>query len=155
MKKIWVIVLFAVVSLSGCSGISDIDIREINLKEVKILSTSSVEIEFECVVHNPTNRRIIIEDGDGVIKKSDVVFARIHLVKADTVAANTLSSNKVLLKGSLEDPLSLLSMGGMNIRSWDMTEFKADLRSTVRREGRTKHVFKRKNISLESLLERL
>ena len=154
MKRIWIIVILAVASLSGCSGISDIDIREIVLKDVKFLNTTSVDVEFECVVHNPTARRIIIEDANGVLKKSDVVFARIHLIKADTVAANALSSNKVLLKVNVEDPLSLLSMG-MNARSWDMSEFKADIRSAIRREGRAKHVFKRKNIPLESLLERI
>ena len=154
MKKIGLIVLCAVISLSGCSGVGDIDIREVKLKNARMVNTTSADLEFECVVHNPTNRRIIIEDANGVLKKRDVVFARIHLVKADTVAANGLSSNTALLKVNIEDPLSLLSMG-LNISSWDTSEFKADLRSTIRREGRAKHVFKRKNIPLESLLERL
>jgi len=154
MKKIWIAILLATLLLSGCSGVSEIDIREVNLVNAKFVNTSSVDLEFECIVHNPTNRRIIVEDANGVLKKSDVVFARVHMVKADTIASNGLSSNKILLKVSVEDPLSLLSMG-MNFRSWDMSEFKGDIRSTVRREGRAKHVFKRKNIPLDSLLERL
>jgi len=154
MKKIWATVFLITLLLSGCSGVGDIGIKEVALKDVRLLNTTSADVEFECVVHNPTNRRIILEDANGVLKKSDVVFARIHLVKADTIAANALSSNKVRLKVNLEDPLSLLSMG-MNISSWNMSEFKADLRSTIRREGRAKHVLKRKNIPLESLLDKI
>ena len=154
MKKVWTIALLATLLLSGCSGISEIDIREVKLVNAKFVNTSSADLEFLCVVHNPTNRRIIIEDANGVLKKGDIVFARIYMVKADTIASNGLSSNKVLLNVSVEDPLSLLSMG-MNFRSWDMSEFKGDVRSTIRREGRAKHVFKRKNIPLEGFLERL
>ena len=154
MKKICFFALLAIILLSGCSGLSDIDVREVNLVDAKFSNTTSADLVFECVVNNPTNRRIIIEDAIGVLRKSDIVFANIRLVGADTVAANALSTNKLMLKVSLEDPLSILSMG-LNISTWNMSEFKADLRSTIRREGRAKHVFRRKNIPIESLLERI
>jgi len=154
MKKICFFALLAIILLSGCSGLSDIDVREVNLVDAKFSNTTSADLVFECVVNNPTNRRIIVEDAIGVLRKSDIVFANIRLVGADTVAANALSTNKLMLKVSLEDPLSILSMG-LNISTWNMSEFKADLRSTIRREGRAKHVFRRKNIPIESLLERI
>ena len=154
MKKICFFALLTIILLPGCSGLSDIDVREVNLVDAKFSNTTSADLVFECVVNNPTNRRIIIEDAIGVLRKSDIVFANIRLVGADTVAANALSTNKLMLKVSLEDPLSILSMG-LNISTWNMSEFKADLRSTIRREGRAKHVFRRKNIPIESLLERI
>ena len=154
MKKIWILFMIAIVALSGCTGLGEVDIREVNLKNFKILNTTSANLEFECTVQNPTQRRIILEDINGVLKKGGVVFGRVEMVQADTVAANTLSVNGVMLKVNIEDPLSLLAMG-LNISSWNPEEFKVDVRSTIRREGRSKYTIKRKNIPLESLIEAL
>ena len=153
-RAIEVLILIVIISLSACSGISDIEIREVNHINTKLLNTTSVELEFECVINNPTSRRIIMEDAIGVLKKSNIVFARVNLLEVDTVAANAVSSNKIRLKVNIEDPLSLLSMG-MSVSSWNMSEFKVDVRSTIRREGRTKYVYKKKDIPLESLINKL
>ena len=151
MKKVSVLILIAIIALSSCAGLKEIDIREVNHVNTKLLNMTTVELEFECVVNNPANRRIIMEDAIGTLKKSDIVFARINLIEVDTVAANTVSSNKIRLKVNIEDPLSLLSMG-MDVSSWNISEFKADIRTTIRREGKAKHVFKRKNIPMERFM---
>ena len=151
MKKTVVLILVAIVALSSCAGLKEIDIREVNHVNTKLLSMTTVELEFECIINNPTNKRIIMEDANGTLKKSDIVFARTNLIEVDTVAANTVSSNKIRLRVNIEDPLSLLSMG-MNPSSWNMSEFKADIRATIRREGKAKHVFKRKNIPMERFM---
>ena len=140
--------------LSGCSGLSDIDIKEVHFRGYTFLNTSSANVEFECVVYNPTPKRIILENLEGIVKKEGINFGRVSLVESDTVAANGISNNRVVLKVEIQNTLSVLSMG-LNISSWKASEFKADLLVVVRREKGVKRVIKRKDVPLEDLIERL
>jgi len=154
MKRLLVLLAFLPLVLSSCSKLGEVEVRELELKSFQLLSTTSANIEVEYVIHNPTSKKLMLDNVNGFLKKGDVNFAQVTLIEADTVAAKRVSINRLVFKLDIQDPLSLLSMG-LNISKWHYSDFTVDARAVVKTSGGGRRVIKFKDMSMESLLKRL
>ncbi|MEA4867077.1 MAG: hypothetical protein EOM61_04455 [Bacteroidia bacterium] len=154
MKRLLVLLAFLPLVLSSCSKLGEVEVRELELKSFQLLSTTSANIEVEYVIHNPTSKKLMLDNVNGFLKKGDVNFAQVTLIEADTVAAKRVSINRLVFKLDIQDPLSLLSMG-LNISKWHYSDFTVDARAVVKTSGGGRRVIKFKDMSMENLLKRL
>lgn len=154
MKRLLVLLAFLPLVLSSCSKLGEMEVRELELKSFQLLSTTSANIEVEYVIHNPTSKKLILDNVNGFLKKGDVNFAQVTLIEADTVAAKRVSVNRLVFKLDIQDPLSLLSMG-LNISKWHYSDFTVDARAVVKTSDGGRRVIKIKNMSMENLINRL
>ena len=154
MKRLLVLLAFLPLVLSSCSKLGEMEVRELELKSFQLLSTTSANIEVEYVIHNPTSKKLILDNVNGFLKKGDVNFAQVTLIEADTVAAKRVSVNRLVFKLDIQDPLSLLSMG-LNISKWHYSDFTVDARAVVKTSDGGRRVIKFKNMSMENLINRL
>lgn len=154
MKRLLVLLAFLPLVLNSCSKLGEVEVRELELKSFQLLSTTSANIEVEYVIHNPTSKKLMLDNVNGFLKKGDVNFAQVTLIEADTVAAKRVSINRLVFKLDIQDPLSLLSMG-LNISKWHYSDFTVDARAVVKTSGGGRRVIKFKDMSMENLLKRL
>ena len=154
MKRLLVLLAFLPLVLSSCSKLGEVEVRELELKSFQLLSTTSANIEVEYVIHNPTSKKLMLDNVNGFLKKGDVNFAQVTLIEADTVAAKRVSINRLVFKLDIQDPLSLLSMG-LNISKWHYSDFTVDARAVVKTSGGGRRAIKFKDMSMENLLKRL
>lgn len=154
MKRLLVLLAFLPLVLSSCSKLVEVEVRELELKSFQLLSTTSANIEVEYVIHNPTSKKLMLDNVNGFLKKGDVNFAQVTLIEADTVAAKRVSINRLVFKLDIQDPLSLLSMG-LNISKWHYSDFTVDARAVVKTSGGGRRIIKFKDMSMENLLKRL
>ncbi len=154
MKRLLVLLAFLPLVLSSCSKLGEVEVRELELKSFQLLSTTSANIEVEYVIHNPTSKKLMLDNVNGFLKKGDVNFAQVTLIEADTVAAKRVSINRLVFKLDIQDPLSLLSMG-LNISKWHYSDFTVDARAVVKTSGGGRRIIKFKDMSMENLLKRL
>lgn len=154
MKRLLFLLAFLPFVLSSCSKLGEVEVRELELKSFQLLSTTSANIEVEYVIHNPTSKKLMLDNVNGFLKKGDVNFAQVTLIEADTVAAKRVSINRLVFKLDIQDPLSLLSMG-LNISKWHYSDFTVDARAVVKTSGGGRRVIKFKDMSMENLLKRL
>ena len=75
MKKFSLFIILVITLLSGCNNYRDIEILDVKLTDVKILSTSRAEVELEYVVRNGSSRDLTLTSTDGFLKKEGVNFA--------------------------------------------------------------------------------
>jgi len=154
MKRLLFLTLFPIVLFASCTNFSEVDIKNIKLHEFNLVNTFRANVTFEYLIDNPTNSSFIITSADGFITKKGVNFAQLGLIKSDTIASRSVTSNLVAIKVDLLDPISLLSMG-LNISSWRVQDFNLDARITVKTSSGYKKIFKFKNVPLEHLVDRL
>lgn len=154
MKRLLVLLAFLPLVLNSCSKLGEVEVRELELKSFQLLSTTSANIEVEYVIHNPTSKKLMLDNVNGFLKKGDVNFAQVTLIEADTVAAKRVSINRLVFKLDIQDPLSLLSMG-LNISKWHYSDFTVDARAVVKTSGGGRRIIKFKDMSMENLLKRL
>ena len=110
MKRLLVLLAFLPLVLSSCSKLGEVEVRELELKSFQLLSTTSANIEVEYVIHNPTSKKLMLDNVNGFLKKGDVNFAQVTLIEADTVAAKRVSMFFLKQAQSLLLP-SLLNIG--------------------------------------------
>ncbi len=154
MNRLLVSLLFISLLFTSCSKLGQVEIKELNVKSFRLINTSSAHVEVEFIIHNPTNKELLLCNADGVLKRGEVNFALVSLQHCDTVAANRVSVNTLVFKLDLLDPISLLSMG-LNLSQWKFSDFRVDARAFIKPLPGRKRVIKIKNIPLENLSKRL
>lgn len=154
MNRLLVSLLFASLLFTSCTKLGQVQIKEINVKSFKLVNTSTADIEVELIIHNPTDKDLFLCNADGLLKRGQVNFATVSLLRCDTVVANRISVNRMSFRMDIVDPLSLLSMG-LNFSQWKYSDFNVDLRAVIRPSKGRKRVIKIKDIPLENLAKRL
>lgn len=154
MKRLLVSLLFVSLLFTSCSKLGQVEVKAINIKNFKLLNTSSADLEVEFVINNPTNKTLVLSSADGFLKRGNVNFAMFSLGGCDTVAANRISVNRLIFRLNVIDPLSLLSMG-LNLSQWKYSDFKVDARAVINPTPGRKRVIKIKDMPLENLAKRL
>ncbi|MEG1088922.1 MAG: hypothetical protein RSE02_05565 [Bacteroidales bacterium] len=153
MRKYLIIIVALVSILSGCKGYRDISIGNIELEKFKLTSASKVDVVIGVDVFNPTKANFTLINVDGVLFRNDVPFANLSLLK--DVYIPTLHNGKALVNCRIEllDPMAVLVMG-LNIKSWNMDEFRIKLKATVKK-GAFKKSFKINNIPLDKVIKKI
>lgn len=127
---------------------------KVDIKSVKLLSTSSANIELSCLIKNPSRRTFVIEDAEALLKRGGANFANATMIKADTIVPESQKLYTALFKVEITDPLSLLSMG-LNMSRWDLSDFKIDARTIVKPSGMSRKILKFRDLPMEKLIEKL
>lgn len=153
MKRLLVFPLLLVLLFSSCTNYRDIEIKSLNLYDVKLLSTSRATVEVEYVINNTANVDIVLASADGFLTKDQVNFAQIKLIKADTIAMASETRNRALFQIEILDPISLFSMG-LNIKNWKMSDFEINARGLIRNSKGGRKMIKFKNMPLENIIKR-
>lgn len=153
MKRLLVFPLLFVLLFSSCTNYRDIEIKSVNLYDVKLLSTSRAMVEVEYVIDNTANVDIVLESAEGFLTKDRVNFAQITLIKADTIAMASETKNRAQFQVEILDPISLFSMG-LNIKNWKMSDFEINARGLIRNSKGGRKVIKFKNMPLENIIKR-
>ena len=118
-----------------------------------LLSTSALQINIGYNVSNPSNRDLILEKADGIVKKDGVEFALLTLIEADTVKAAAQQHYSATFKLELLDPLSLLSMG-LDPSKWQIEEFRVDASSFIKSSSGVRKCIKFKELPLNSIIKK-
>lgn len=154
MKKTLLLFVAISFSLLSCTKFREIDVRNIEFKGFKLLSTSSVLIDIGYDVKNPSKKDFFLERAEGLITKGGVQFATISLVDADSIKALSNESNNATFKLVLTDPLSLLSIG-LDPSKWKAEEFRIDAKSFIKSSSGVRKCLKFKDLSLNSVIRKL
>ncbi|MFA6335473.1 MAG: hypothetical protein WCX48_07950 [Bacteroidales bacterium] len=154
MKRLLFLTILSALLFTSCTNFSEVDIKNIKLNKFNLVNTSRADVTFEYLIDNPTNSSLIIASAEGFITKEGVNFAQLGLMKPDTIASRSVTSNLVAIKVDMLDPVSLLSMG-LNLSSWRIEDFNLDAKITIKTSSGYKKVFKFKNVPLEHLVNRL
>ncbi len=150
MNRILFLLLFCAVLLSGCSRLGDVELQEVNVKGFRLVNTTTINVELEYIMNNPSNRKLYLIDVDGLLKKGNVNFAKVTLIKADTIEAKRISVNNAVFQVDILDPLSLLSMG-LNLSQWQTSDFVLDARAVVKASGTRKRAIRLKDVPLDNI----
>ena len=153
MRKVTLFILLVITILSGCNNYSDVEILDVKLTDVKILSTSRAEVEIEYIVKNGSSRDLILTSADGFLRKEGIHFAQFKLMESETMERGKVTSSQTRLAVDLLDPISLFSMG-LNINSWKISTFQVDVRGVITNNKGRERIFKFKNLPLEKLIKR-
>lgn len=151
MKR-FVFLLISVIALTSCNKFKDIEVDFVSLSSFRLHSTSQAELSFDVIVDNPTDNTIILNGINGMIRKSDRDFAAVSLKEPVTVPPMSREKRTVVVSFSLLDPMALLSIG-LNIDSWDMSDFKVNGTLYLKTDSGLKHKFRFKNVTLERMLK--
>lgn len=154
MKRLLGFLFFAALLFTSCNKLGQVEVKAINVKNFKLVNTSSADITVEVIINNPTNKQLVLCNADGFLKRGAANFAMFSLGSCDTVASNRISVNNLTFRINVIDPLSLLSMG-LNLSQWKYSDFKVDARAIIRPLPGRKRVVKIKDMPLESLAKRL
>lgn len=151
MKR-FVFLLISVIALTSCNKFKDIEVDFVSLSSFRLHSTSQAELSFDVIVDNPTDNTIILNGINGMIRKSDRDFAAVSLKEPVSVPPMSREKRTVVVSFSLLDPMALLSIG-LNIDSWDMSDFKVNGTLYLKTDSGLKHKFRFKNVTLERMLK--
>jgi len=154
MNRLLTLALILTLIATGCSKLTEVNVLSVDVKSFQLLSTSKANIELEYLVQNPSNRNLIIESADGMLKKGGIDFATAILVRADTIPPKTQSLYRAVFRIDIQDPLALLAMG-LNISKWSYSDFRIDAKAVVKASGGSKRTIKFKDIMLKDLIDRL
>lgn len=151
MKRFFFL-LISVIALTSCNKFKDIEVDFVSLSSFRLHSTSQAELSFDVIVDNPTDNTIILNGINGMIRKSDRDFAAVSLKETVSVPPMSREKRTVVVSFSLLDPMALLSIG-LNIDSWDMSDFKVNGTLYLKTDSGLKHKFRFKNVTLERMLK--
>ena len=114
MKRLLVFSLLSILLFASCNNYSNIELKNVNLSEVKLISTSKAIVDVEYTVNNTAKVGLILESIDGFLTRNRVNFAQITLIKTDTIAPACQSTNRARFQIELLDPRGVLrtSKGG-------------------------------------------
>ena len=154
MNRLLCLAVIFIVVATSCSKLAEVDIKNVEVKSFQLLSTSKAHIELEYLVQNPSNRKLILESADGLLKKGGIDFATAVLVKADTIPPRSQSLYRAVFRIDIQDPLALLAMG-LNISKWSYSDFRIDVKAVVKASGKGKRTIKFKDVILNDLASRL
>lgn len=151
MKRIILSFLAAVLLFAGCAKYSEVDINDIKIGKVKMLTAKEIDIQFKANVDNPTGTAFEVLSIDGVMFRNGVKFATMQML--DKVVVPAASSGDVVLRCrlSLEDHLAALAFG-LNLASLNSDDFTVDLTATVK-GGIMKKSFRYKDVPISQLLK--
>jgi len=153
MKRLLVFPVLVLLLFTSCTNFRNIEIKNVKLNEVKLLSTSKAMVDVEFTINNTANADLVLQSSDGFLTKNGVNFAQITLIGSDTIVASCQSANRARFQIELLDPMSLFSMG-LNIKSWKMSDFEINARGIIRTSKGGRKTFKLKNMPLENLAKR-
>lgn len=153
MRNYFIIMIALASLLCGCKGYREIEVKDVNLERFRLVSASKINLDIDADVYNPTKAEFTVSDIQGVVYRDDVPFANIALLKE--VAVPAFHNKGVLLKCQVEllDPMAVLVMG-LNVKSWNMKEFRMKLKVTVKKGGMRK-TFKVNDIPLDRLVKKI
>ncbi len=150
MKRI-LFLLSILVAFSSCSSYRDVIINSVELKAFSLQSTSKAMISFDVEVDNPTNKTLYLSDLSGTLSEGDQEFAEFRLTDKASVPPKSTSQADVEVDIKLTNPMILMSIG-LNIDSWDMSNFIINGEAIVETSSGLKRKMKLKDITLEELL---
>ncbi len=117
-------------------------------------STSDILVEVKLGVENPLKTGVFLKNVVGDIKHNGAKFARVELVSSDTVAAKSNGVCKATFRIVIDDPMSLLAMG-MNPKSWNLDDYKADAQIVLANTSSGSRKFRVKNYPLKALASKI
>lgn len=153
MKKILLLIITILTILSGCSNYKEVEINDIKVDKIKLVSTSGAEISLGIEANNPTKASYTLTNFKAIVYRDGVKFADINLMGNSTLPKISDTIVPVNLYMHLLDPLSLLTLG-LDIESWDIDEFKTDFRLTVKKGALKKHI-KRNNVPVSKIIKQI
>lgn len=153
MRNYFIIMITLAALLCGCKGYREIEVKDVNLERFKLVSASKINLDIDADIYNPTKAEFTVSDIQGTVYRDDVPFANITLLKGAVVPA--FHNEGILLKCQVEllDPMAILVMG-LNVKSWNMKEFRMKLKVTVKKGGMRK-TFKINDIPLDRLVKKI
>jgi hypothetical protein len=154
MKKFLTVVLIVILAANGCTNYRNVDIKSVQLSNLKFISTSKASIELSYIISNPTSSTIILSSGNGIVTRKGVDFAQLEVVRPDTLLPGSVKSGKIEINALLVDPLPLLSMG-LNIQKWKVEDFKLSTKLVFKNARGGKKTLRYKDIPLKNLINRL
>lgn len=154
MKKYFFITLVLTLLLSSCTNYGALKINTLDINKFNMKSASDIQIELKLGVDNPLNSGVFLKGLDGDIKHNGAKFARVELVKSDTIIAKTKGVYKATLRVVVEDPMLLLTMG-MNMKSLNFDEYTTDAKITIANTKGGARKVKVKNYPLKELANKL
>ncbi len=154
MNRLLSLALIFIIVATSCSRLSEVNVMNVEVRSFQLLSTSKANLELECLVQNPSNKDLILESADALLKKGGIDFATATLVKSDTIPPKTQNLYRAVFLIDIKDPLALLAMG-LNLSKWSYSDFRIDAKAVVKASGGRKRVVKFKDIMLKDLINRI
>lgn len=154
MNRLLYLALIFIVIATSCSRLSEVNVMNVEVRSFQLLSTSKANLELECLVQNPSNKDLVLESADALLKKGGIDFATATLVSADTIPPKTQNLYRAVFLIDIKDPLALLAMG-LNISKWSYSDFRIDAKAVVKASGGAKRTIKFKDVMLKDLINRL
>lgn len=152
MKRFSIILLFAVLLLSGCNQYKDVRIESVKVTSVNFKKTTSATVELDVLADNPTKRTLSLPVFEGMLMKEDKEFATFQLSNEPSLAPETEGHFAVKIDLSISDPISLLTVG-LNILSWSVDDFKLNGKVTIQSSTGGRKSFKFKNMPLSKVIK--
>lgn len=151
MKKIIALLSLVLLLLTGCSQYKNVDLNDIKVSKVKMISAQHIELQFKADVENPTRTEFEVTGIEGLLYRNGAEFANLQLIEPATVPANFSGDVLLKCKFSLSDPLAALALG-LNIASLNSDDFTADLTVSVK-GGALKKNFKYRDMPMSKVFK--
>ena len=151
MRKFLILTLLLAAILGGCSKYREVEVEDVRLQKIRLVSASKADLQLRVLVNNPTKSTFTITDIQGTLFRDDTRFAEVSLLEEAVVHPLSREETVIKCRIHLLDPLAVLVMG-LDIQSWNPEEFKLNLKTTVRSHGIKKN-FKIDNIALDRVLK--
>lgn len=146
-----ILFLSLILVLGGCNPYREVKFESFKLSSFELVSTSRATIVFAAAIDNPLKSSISLLSVDGTVLKEYTSFAKITLLEEVVVPAHTKGEVMVRISIELLDPMALLSMG-LNIRSWDLEDFRTSAKITFKLGSGGSKTFKFRNVPLERMV---
>lgn len=152
MKKFFGLFIIFTLLLSSCSNYRSIEVEDLSVSSLKLKSASKIDLGLKAHVENPTRATFELVDVNGIVYKGDMPFANILLLENSVMPPFYEGDIPINCRVELIDPMAVLVMG-LNIKSWNISDFKLDVKATVKK-GAIKKSFKMNNIPLDKLVKK-
>lgn len=111
MKKFFIITVIAAFAALSCTNYGAIKLNSVELGKLNIRGASGTTVELKLALVNPLEKDIFIKKASGYLNSNGAKFARIELIKADTLHSGSSEVCSALFRVDLEDPMMIMSLG--------------------------------------------
>ncbi len=154
MKRFFrLIAVLSLLLLNGCKGYRDVQVSNVEIESLRILSTSKINLGLGVELDNPSKSTFELVGLEGVVYKDDTPLANVFLLEDAVIPSKYVGEVEVKCTMELIDPLAVLAMG-LNVKSWDLDKFNLKLKATIKK-GAIRKTFKVDDIPLEMLVDNI
>ena len=149
MKKYIVLLAVSILFLCSCSRYEDIEINDVDIVKVEMVSMARYNISLAVEVDNPSGLTFTIMDVDGSVFRNGDKFADIIVEQPMKIRAHKVEDVSVECTVAVSDPLALLAVG-LSYKNLDLSQFTLTIEGTVK-WANVKKTVKFKDLSLQEL----